>query len=336
MVVRNRRSFLKSSSAVACAGLTGLSGCLGGSGEIPTLGLNFTVPVENLGSLLDIPEIQDQAENLGEEYELDVSQDSSTPDSLNAMAAGESDMALVTTVSYASAVTQEAVPGNISIIATDFWDAHEDYFGFTIYSHGDSDITEIEDLEGRALGVNSLGTGIHSIYNRGLESVGLNPDEDVEFIELDFPTFTSAIQDGRIDAGIYVALFAPEARNEGFNEVFTSQDVWEEEYPFAYIVASNDSLEEKEDAIRSWAEDYVDIVNYIFNNRDEVVSLASEHFEIPEEVIDAFFLTERDYYRGEVATDFERLQFAMDEMYEMGFTDEQFNVEDYATNEYLP
>lgn len=335
MLPYSRRAFLKSSAAATTVGLGGLAGCLGGDGG-DSLGFNFTVPIENLGSLLDVPDIQDQLDNVGEEYELEVSHDSSTPDSLNALAAGESDLCLVTTVSYASAVVQEAVPGNITMIATDFWDAHPDHYGFTIYSHSDSDVTEPEDLEGATLGVNSLGTGIHAVYVKQLLDLGLDPEEDVEYVEQDFPTFTAALEDGIFDVGIYPALFAPEPRAEEFNEVFTSQDVWDEEYPFAYIVASNESLDEKEESIQSWMEDYVDVIDYMFENRDEVVSLASEHFEIPEEVVDAFFLTENDYYRDEVEIDFDRLQATMDEMHDMGFTDEGFDVEEYATNEYLP
>ncbi|SEV80416.1 ABC transporter substrate-binding protein [Natrinema salifodinae] len=336
MLPRSRRTFLKSGTAVAAAGLTGLAGCVGGGGGDDALGFNFTVPIENLGSLLDIPDIQDQLGNIGDEYELNVSQDSSTPDSLNALAAGESDICLVTTVSYASAVMQEAVPGNITMLATDFWDAHDDYYGFTIFSHSDSDITEPEDMEGATLGVNSLGTGIHSVYQRQLLELGLDPDEDVEFVEQDFPTFTAGLEDGIFDVAIYPALFAPQARNNGFNEVFSSQDVWDGEYPFAYVVASNNALDQKEDAVQSWMEDYVDVVDYMFENRDEVVSLASEHFEIPEELVDSFFLTEQDYYRDQIEIDFDRLQFAIDEMHEMGFTDDTFDVEEHATNEYLP
>ncbi|ELY98922.1 ABC transporter substrate-binding protein [Natrialba aegyptia] len=335
MLPRDRRTFLKS-GATATVGLTGLAGCLGGGSGDGTLGFNFTVPVENLGSLLDIPDIQDQLDNIGAEYELDVSQNSSTPDSLNALAAGESDLCLVTTVSYASAVVQEAVPGNITMLATDFWDAHADHYGFTIFSRSDSDITEPADMEGATLGVNALGTGIHSVYQRQLLDLGLDPDEDVEFVEQDFPTFTAGLEDGIFDVAIYPALFAPQARDNGFNEVFSSQDVWDEAYPFAYIVASNTALEEKESAVRSWMEDYVTVVDYMFENRDEVVSLASDHFELPEPVVDSFFLTEADYYRDDIEIDTERLQYAMDEMHDMGFTDDTFDVEEYATNEYLP
>ena len=335
-----RRRFLKSSGAAAAGiGTAGLAGCIGGltgGGGTPELGLAFVVPVENVGSLFAIEEIQQQMSNLGDAYELRVTRNSSTPDSLNAMAAGEVDMALLTTVSYASAVRQEAVPGNIQIIATDFWDAHPEFFGFTIFSNNGSGIQRAEDLSGKKLGVNATGTGVQAVFVKQLRQVGIDPQDDVQFVELDFPAFTSAIKDGRIDAGIYPALFAVEARQEEFTEVFSSQDAWQQEYPFAYLTASVDSANQNTEAMNAFGQDYMSVINYINQNRSQVVSLAAQQFELPESVVDSFFLTERDYYREDVRVNFERLQAAMDEMAELGFIEQSFNVQEYATNEYLP
>ena len=333
-----RRSFLKSGAAAGTIGLAGLAGCSGitGGGGTPELGLAFTVPVENLGSLFAIPEIQDELTNLGSEYELSVTRNESTPDSLNAMAAGEVDMALLTTVSYASAVRQEAVPGNITMISTDFWDAHPEWYGFTIFSGPDSDITEIADLEGKNVGVNAQGTGTHAILEKGIRQADLSFGSDAQIVELPFPTFVSAINDGRIDAGIFPALFAVSARAEGFTEVYRSQDLWDEAYPFAYTVASNNSIDQKSDAIGAWGEDLDELVNYCYDNRSEVVSLAAEHFELPESLVDGFFLTNQDYYRQDIGIDIERLQFAIDELVDLGFVEESFDVGEYATNEFVP
>jgi NitT/TauT family transport system substrate-binding protein len=333
-----RRSFLKSGAAAGTIGLAGLAGCSGitGGGGTPELGLAFTVPVENLGSLFAIPEIQDQLTNLGSEYELSVTRNESTPDSLNSMAAGEVDMALLTTVSYASAVRQEAVPGNITMISTDFWDAHPEWYGFTIFSGPDSDITEIADLEGKNVGVNAQGTGTHAILEKGIRQADLSFGSDAQIVELPFPTFVSAIKDGRIDAGIFPALFAVSARAEGFTEVYRSQDLWDEAYPFAYTVASNNAIDQKSDAIDAWGEDLDQLVNYCYDNRSEVVSLAAEHFELPESLVDGFFLTNQDYYRQNIGIDIERLQFAIDELVDLGFVEESFDVSQYATNEFVP
>ena len=334
MLSHSRRSFLKSGAGAAAAGLAGCLGVTGGSG--PTqLGLNFTVPIENLASLLSIPELQNELQNIEDEYTLDVSQNASTADSLTAMASGEADVALVTPVSYASAVMEEPVPGNISAVGFGFWDAHPDNYGITAFAHPDSGITDPEDIEGAKLGINAINTGIQATYRKQLLQLDLNPEEAVEYVEQGFPTFTAALADGVFDVGIYPATFAVGARDAGYVEVFSSQDVWEEAYPFVYIAAANDSLDSKGDAIRALMTDYTDLVDYLYENRDEVVSLASDHFDLDRSLVDAFFLTEKDYYRDEVEIDFDRFQFIIDEMHRLEFIDDTFDVQEYATNDYL-
>lgn len=337
MSSHSRRAILKTGATAAAVGLTGVAGCLGGGSE-DTLRFNFVVPVENLGSLLDIPEIQDELSGLGEDYELEVSQDASTPDSINSLAAGEADMALVTTESFGGAIIGDAVPSGLTAIATDFWDAHPDYFGFEIYSLPDSDVTDPEDLEGASLGVNATGTGIHAVFEKQLDNMGLSSD-DVEYNEQGFATFVEGLEDGIFDAAIFPGLYAVTPRNQDFNLVFSSQDAFGDEfengYPFAYTVSTGDALDNKGEQIQSWGDDYLEVVDYIESNRDEVISLAADHFEIDEGQLDEFFMTENDYYRDEIEIDEEALQGIMDELAALETLDEQFDVGEHVTNEYI-
>lgn len=337
MTSTSRRTFLKGTGMAGVVGLTELSGCVGNltGGGTPTIGVAWVVPVENFASLMGVPDLQEELSNMGDAYEFESIHVSSTPDGVSTMAAGDADIVLMTTVSYANAIAEDAVPGGVTAIATDFWDAHPDFYGFTIYSAADSDITEPADLEGKDLGVNATGTGIHAILVKQIIELGLNPDSDVNFVELSFPAFTEAIKDGRFDAGIYPALLAGQARAEGFTEVFRSQDVFDP-YPFAYNVASNNSLDGKGDAMSAWAEDFAHLVDFSRNNRSEIIPPAAEHFELPEFVLDEYFLTENDYFREDLHMDIDALNAIMGEMVELGFVEEDRDYAEFATNEYLP
>ncbi|WP_237713399.1 ABC transporter substrate-binding protein [Halococcus hamelinensis] len=332
-----RRQFLKS-GVVATAGLSALSGCTGvggvGGGGTPSLNLAYTVPVENVSSLMAIPEIRDQMENLGSDYELSVSRNSATPDTLNQMSAGEVDIGLLSSVSYANAVAQDAVPGGIKLVATDFWDAHPDNYGFTTYSLPDSNITSPQDMRGATVATNGLGTGTHAVYVKMFQKVGLTPGQNVEVVELGFPNMTAALEEGRIDVGLYAALFAPQARNKNFNVVFDSHDVWKQ-YPFAYLAARNRTIENNQDALNAWGQDYVRLLDYIQKNRSKVVSWASEQFDIEQSTIDAFFLTKNDYYREDPVTDIQRMQTVIDNLVSLGMIDSGFNVGEHITNQFV-
>ena len=333
----NRRTFIKTAGLAGTVGLSSLAGCTDvvGGGGTPSLNFHYVVPVENAASLLAVPEIQEQLEHSGDAYELSITHDSSTPDSINALASGDGDIAMATTVSYASAINQNAVPGGVTIIGTDFWDAHPDRYAISVFSGPDSGIAEPADLEGKKLGVNALGTGIHSVYVKALKKAGLDPEQDVQFVETPFPTFTASIKDGTIDTGIYPAIFAGQARHAGFTEVFNTHDLWQEQYPFAYAIARKKSIENKSNAIDKWAEDYAGLMDYIRNNRAEVATTAAKHFELPPEAVKGYYFTDKDYHRN-INTGMDRLQWVVEEMKSLGFIDSTFDVTNHATNEYLP
>lgn len=324
----SKRDFLKSSVAIG-AGM--VAGCLGNS---DTTGISYSVPIDNSVSLMEISGIQDQLEHYGDEYELELQQESSTPDSISALAAGEVDIAEITAIHFGSAVLNEPVQGGVMAIANDFYDAHPDYYGNTAYAPSNSGIEEIEDLEGARLGVPSIGTELHATFVKALNDVGLEED-DAEFVEQPMPTLIEGMEEDMLDAAILPALFAVNAREKEFNEIFSTQDLEERAIPYGFVITGQNRLDENESAIEAWVQDYTTTLDYINENRSEAISLASDHFDMPEEQLEAYWLTEQDYYRSEPELDAEGIQTSIDDFADMGFLEESFNVADYVTNEYI-
>ena len=88
-------------------GASGISGCLGsitGGGEIPTLRLGWIAPT-GFPSPFGVPELQEELDNLGEAYEVELTRNQSTPDGLNKLAAGELDTTTAAYSSFPGAVT---------------------------------------------------------------------------------------------------------------------------------------------------------------------------------------------------------------------------------------
>ncbi|MFB6078140.1 MAG: ABC transporter substrate-binding protein [Halarchaeum sp.] len=336
----NRRTFLKTSGVVGGASLTGVAGCLGGGGGggTPTINVGYVVPIENMISLMGIDEIKSQLDNVGDAYELNLSRYSSTPDILNSMAAGELNVGLPAYASFPGAINGNAVPNGMTAVVSGFYDAEPDYFAIPVLSMEDSGIQNPEDLDGAKIGVNATGTGVHAIIYRMLQKVGIDSENDVDFVEIGFPAMGSALREGKIDAGIFVSTFGNAERNKGgVQTVFDSQDAWEQPYPFTFLVAKNDFIDENEDGLRAWIADYVQMINYSYDNRDTVVSLASEEFDVPEALLSSFYLTQDDYYRPKDGhLDVDALQHTTDALTEMGFLEKSPTMSDYVTNEYLP
>lgn len=336
----DRRTFIRSGSIAAGIGASGIAGCLGlgGGGGTPTVRAGYVVPIENTISLMSIPEMQEQFDNLGSAYELEIESYSSTPTIVNSMASGDLDFGLLAYASFPAAINQEAVPGGMTAIAAGIYDAHPDYFSFPVLALEESGITSPEDLEGRTIGLNAIGTGVHAIIYRMLTEVGIDPENDVEFIEIQFPAMGSALRDGRVDAGIFPSTFAAAQRAEGgIVTVFDSHDAWGQAYPFVFISGQNGFLDENAEATRAFVEDYVSMIGFAYENREQVIGWASEHFDIPEQALLPFYLTDNDYYRpldGHI--DVDALQFVVDELQSLGFLDTAPTMSDLVEGDYLP
>ncbi|WP_165874832.1 ABC transporter substrate-binding protein [Natrarchaeobius oligotrophus] len=312
-----------------------------GGDDDTELQVGIVDPLTEPVSLFEIDEIADAVgENMGSEYDLTVNAAEGSPQVINQLSAGELQIGNVAYASFPQSISQEAVPGGLTGIVTEARDAHPDYKPWEILTLEDSDISEPEDLEGAEFGVNAVGTGVHAICELGLEEFGLDPDEDVEWVEIEFPAIGSALRDGRIDAGIFVPIFAHAEEAEGGVElVFDSTDVWDEQYDFTFLAARNEFLDGNEDVVEYFLEDYVNLLEYIYDddNRDDVVSLVSEEFDIPEDLLDLYYLTEEDFYRPQDGRlDIPRLQEVVDRLVESEFIDEGITVDDHVTNEYLP
>ena len=132
--------------------------------EIPTVRVWYIVPVEELISLLEIPYIRDNAlKNYGKSYKLEFGRAQASPMLITGLAAGEIDIAVgVAHISFSTAIIGQTVPGGITAIATDFYDAHPNYYSFTWLALIDSPINSVKDLKGKKLGINAFGTGVHA------------------------------------------------------------------------------------------------------------------------------------------------------------------------------
>lgn len=333
----SRRTYLKT---VGAASVFGLAGCLGDDGDLPTVNTAYVVAGGNKPSLFEIDELRDEvADNAGDVYDLQVENIGSTPDHVTAVASGDVQIAMSTVGSLPSAIIEDAVEGGVTAVAADYVDGHPDHYAIGTWTAEDSDIESAADLEGRTVGVNAEGTGVHAIVVRELHNHGLTED-DVDWAEFPFPGIQTAIDEDNIDAGIVPSTFAGVMRMDGgYRMIFDSHDAFGQSYPFTYLFVGNDYLEENEELVEAYLEDYAALVDYILDpdNRDDVIDLLVEEFDAPHDVYDHVFYTENDYYHpNPPELDVDGLQTAVDDLADMGFIAEQVDMSPHVDNSYLP
>jgi len=309
--------------------------------QVPTIRVQYIVPVDQIISLFDIPAIQQSVlKNYSKRYKMELSRAQGTPFLVAAMAAGETDIAYLAYNSFASAVIKGVVPGGLTIVGSDFYDSHPDYFAFPWLALADAPINGVRDLKGKKIGVLAIGTGADATTRLMLKKSGLDPVKDVTIVEIPAPAMEEAVRSKKIDAGFFAPLFAYRAMaTGGVKKIFDSSQAWGKPYVFSFIVARNDYVKKSPDAVRGFLEDYVALLTYVQKpeNRDAVIDLVVAHFKAPKPVLQQFYLTKKDMYRrpdGRIVA--EDLQHALTRLHELGFLDKDVAVAAYADNSYLP
>ncbi len=337
----SRREFLAGVGVgIATSTTAGCLGAIAGDGGLPSFTVASVNAPSNLQSLLSIDEIQeDVATNVGSEYELSIVQRQSSVDIINQMAAGEIDIGTVSHVSLPNAIIKDAVPGGLTAVAANFRDAHPGYFAFPVLSMEGSGITAPEDLEGKKIGVSAIGSGGHSVPWVILVKNGLDPDS-VDWVEMPLPSAGPGIREGKIDAAPFPPPFNAIERKKGeIEEVANTREAIGEGYDFSFLGARNSVIENDRQALEAFLEDYRDLSEYANEpeNRPELVSLSAEEFKASKEFIDAYFLTEKGGYRPPDAhLDVNALNSVIDVFAEFGLVEENIDIGEYATNEYIP
>jgi sulfonate transport system substrate-binding protein len=104
-------------------------------------------------------------------------------------------------------------------------------------------------------------------------------------------------------------------------------------------VVTNEFLKKNPEAVKSFLADYVRGLHWFYDpaNRRQAVEITAEFTKSPAEVLDSYFMTERDYYRDRngcvgVAT----IQTPIDAMYNEGLIDRPVKVSEHLNTSYLP
>jgi ABC-type nitrate/sulfonate/bicarbonate transport system substrate-binding protein len=310
--------------------------------QAPTLRVQYIVPTDQLVSLCEIPTFQQSVlKHLGKRYRLELSRAQGTPFLVAAMAAGEADVAYLAYNSFASAVIKGVVPGGLTIVASDFYDANPDYYSFQWLARADSSIHGVQDLRGKKIGVLAIGTGADATTRLMLKKTGLDPVKDVSIVEIPAPAMEEAVKSRKIDAGFFPALFYYRAMSsgEGYRKVFDSYQAWGRPYLFSFVVARTDVLKKTPEAVKAFLDDVVALQAHVYKpeNREAVIEAVATHFKAPKAVLQQFYLTKKDVYRpldGRVKPD--DLQHALSRLHELGFLDKDVPVAQYVDNSYLP
>lgn len=341
-----RRQALKTLGA-GSAGLM-LSGCVGGTGgdgELPRVRHASVVPLTEHDALLFQSDFlrEEVMPHVDEEYVAEWTQIFGTPLIADALGAQEQDIGVLAFSSMANAIEREAIPEGFTAVAGTVWGGwtrtpprYSNHYS----SLAGSDVSEIQDLEGRSLAINAVGAAVDLIARIALSDAGLDPVNDLDIREVGFGAIPEALREERVDCGVLLQPFhyQMDQQNE-IQTVFSSEDAVEN-YQYLVYVARNGFLEENTELVEMWLEDYWEALKWWSApaNRSDMLDIAAEIMGIDRPTAADIVQTELDYYHGErgLSVDIQGLREPVERMVEFGFLDEMVDLEAHVDDSYLP
>lgn len=160
------------------------------------------------------------AKNKGffEEHDLDVTVNivANVPELAAAVESGDAQFALTSPTSVASA---NAAGIDFRIVAGGAIYTEENPGVWVMVPSG-TDISSVEDLEGKSIAVNALNTMPHLSTLATLDDAGVDVDS-INFVTLDFTQVGQAFESGQVDAATVTAPFNAQIETDGLGSVLT-------------------------------------------------------------------------------------------------------------------
>src|SRR6185312_4573941 len=138
------------------------------------------------------------AKHLGQSYTIEPLHFQGTSPMITGFAAGEVDIGPIAYPSFATAVLNAGM-SDLRIIADEFRDGVDGYYSSEYLVLKDGGITKIEDLKGKVLATNALGTAAYIGMTAILVKHHLQERKDYTVIEVPFPNMTAMLLDKKVD-----------------------------------------------------------------------------------------------------------------------------------------
>jgi NitT/TauT family transport system substrate-binding protein len=280
--------------------------------------LSYVVPISDLPSLL--LEKKDLATHLDKSYTLEVTRFAGTPPMVTALAAGEVDIADLAYTTLPIAI-QNAGIADLKVIADGFQDGAPGHYSNEFMVLTDGPVKKVEDLKGKVVASNAIGSGVDIAMRAMLHKHGLEDKRDYTVIEAPFPTMRAILAEKKADLVSAVLPFALDPQLRGMaRPLFASKDaVGVSE--FTMWTAREGFIAKNRAALVDFMEDTLTILRWYLDpaNHEAVMDICARVVKQPRERF-GWAYTEKDYNRDRnLLPDLAALQRNVDLTRELGF-----------------
>lgn len=272
------------------------------------------------------------AKHLGKTYTVEPIHFQGTPPMITGFASGEVDIGPIAYPSFASAVLNAGM-SDLRIIADEFQDGVHGYYSSQYIVRKGSGIHRVEDLKGKILATNAIGTAAYIGMTAILVRHHLVEGRDYTVIEVPFPNMTSMLLDRKVDLVGPPPIFADNPAFRAKTRVLYTQKDSMGPTQMTFFVARAPFLQKNRAAVVDFFEDELRALHWYLDpkNQQEAMAIVSHFTKIPVDRFKGLVFTKKDYYRDPNGIpNLDTLQKNLDTQHELGLLKQKIDVKKYA------
>jgi NitT/TauT family transport system substrate-binding protein len=285
--------------------------------------------VSNWASI--VLEKKDLAKHMGKSYTVESVRFAGTPPMITAIANGELEVSNLAYSTFPLAV-QNANIDDLRLIADEFQDGVSGFHSNQFSVLTDGPIKKVEDLKGKVIATNAMGSAVDIVSRAMLKKHGLEDKRDYTIVEAPFPTMKAMLKEKKADLIPSVPPFSFDPELKQISRVlFDSKDAIGVSQ-FVLWAARKSFIDKNRAAMVDFLEDMMIIERWFMDpkNKNEVMQIASKVTKAPADRFGWLF-TKDDYYRNpNMLPNLDALQSNINTTKELGFIKASLDVKKYS------
>jgi len=255
-----------------------------------------------------------------------------SPLQITALANNELEIAALGYSSFPLGV-QNAGLSDLRIIADEIQDGVPGHYATPYWVRKDSGIARIEDLKGKVVATNGLGSGVDLIMRSALRQRGLEDKRDYTVIEAPFPTQKAVLKDRKADLIVTALPFSYDPEVLDMAKILFDSRSGFGTVALSFWTARKSFIDRNRAALVDLLEDYVVALRWLLDpaHHDEAVEITASFLKRPPASFADWLFTSKDFFRDrDGKPNLAALQSNIDKVKDLGFVKAPLDVSRFA------